>query len=395
MRGIIGYFGFDRADAVVRKRMAQWHHAGFAVRSFAFVRGTPPQQAEESIDLGHVLPLSRWRRLLPMLRAMRRLWARRRSLAGIELFAARNLDMLLLALFARWIARSSAPVIYEVLDVNFSCVAAGAQGMILRSLESWAIERVHLLVVSSPFYVDHYYREVLGYRGAWMLFENKLPKYVRRGRMDGASAVGVAPGGRWRVGWFGYLDDWRSWTALRELAAALPERVTIHVRGRANADFDLQRFLTQIRDLPNVIYGGPYCSPDDLAELYAMVDIVWSVDCTATSGNPLWLLTNALYEAGFFGKPVVTFAGNQAMARTVAERNCGWCLAAPLAPALRAFIERLTVEDYLEKCRVLKNTPEPTFVESDEIERIWALAMRKTPPPVAQRSVATLSRNQR
>jgi succinoglycan biosynthesis protein ExoL len=372
MRGAVGYFGFDLADSVVRKRIQQWRYAGFRVVPFAFVRLLATPEGEDFVHLGFTMPLSRWRRLPPLLRAMRRLWRHRRALAGLQLLVARNLDLLLLAIFARWIARSSAPIVYEVLDVNFSCLAEGWQGKLFRALERWAIRRVKLLVVSSPHYVAHYYEPRLRYRRAWLLVENKLPTYLHPTRpvMRPSS---VAPGRAWRIGWFGYLDDWRSWAALRDLAAALPELVSIHIHGRTNADFDLERFLSELQALPNVTYGGAYKSPDDLALLYDGVDLVWSVDCTSPAGNPRWLLTNGLYEAGFFGKPILAFTDNEAMCQAVRQRNCGWCLEGPLAPMLQKFIRRLSWREYREKCRAIGRLPEQAFVESDEIERIWAL----------------------
>lgn len=374
MRGVVAYFGFDLADSVVRKRIAQWRHAGFRVLTFAFVRAPMKPSGEDFTDLGITMPLSRWRRIPSLLRAMLRLWSRRRRLAGVELLVARNLDLLLLAIFARRIAGSSAPIVYEVLDVNFSCMETGWQRRVIRSLERWSIRRIRLLVVSSPHYVAHYHGAVLGYRGSWVLFENKLPKYLHSARGSVVLPSSAAPERPWRIGWFGYLDDWQSWVALRELAAAMPERVAIRIHGRANADFELERFLAESRSLPNVLYGGPYKSPDDLAALYEAVDIVWSVDRTSTVGNPRWLLTNGLYEAGFFGKPVLAYAGNAAMCEMVRRRNCGWCLEAPLAAALQQFIRRLSWQEYREKCLAIERLPEEAFVESDEIERIWAAA---------------------
>jgi succinoglycan biosynthesis protein ExoL len=384
MRGVVGYFGFDLADRVVQKRIAQWRHAGFKVLSFAFVRTPVKSGEEEFTDLGVTMALSRWRRLPSLLRAMLRLSRHRRRLAGLELFIARNLDLLLLAIFARWIAGTSAPIVYEVLDVNFSCLDGGWQGRVIRALERWSIRRIELLLVSSPRYVTHYYRPVLGYGGSWLLFENKLPRYLRATRPLPASPGAAVPGRPWRIGWFGYLDDWRSWAALRDLAAAMPERAAIRIHGRANADFDHDRFMAELRSLPNVSYGGPYKSPDDLAVLYASVDMVWSADCTSPVGNPQWLLTNGLYEAGFFGKPILVFAGNRAMCEAVRERNCGWCLEAPLAEGLQQFIRGLSFQDYRQKCAAIATMPEQAFVESDEIEQIWQIATQPDPQKITE-----------
>ncbi len=86
-------------------------------------------------------------------------------------------------------------------------------------------------------------------------------------------------GRRWRIGWFGYLDDERSWHILRRLARELPSRVSLHIRGMPYDNFNMENFLRDIERLDNVFYGGPFRNPQDLAEIYGAVDLVWSADC--------------------------------------------------------------------------------------------------------------------
>ena len=138
----IAYFGPDLDDPVVRRRVAQWSYAGFRVLPFAFSRNSDTRiERGEFVDLGHVMPLSRARRAIPLALAALRLVAERRVLSGIDLFVARNLDIALLALFARWAVGSSAPVVYEVLDINSSCTEIGWRGAMLRRVEKWVLAR--------------------------------------------------------------------------------------------------------------------------------------------------------------------------------------------------------------------------------------------------------------
>ena len=379
----IAYFGPDLDDPVVRRRVAQWRYAGFRVLPFAFSRtsaGRLALERGEVVDLGHVMPLSRMRRAIPLALAALRLVAARRVLSGIDLFVARNLDIALLALFARWAVGSSAPVVYEVLDINSSCTEPGWRGAMLRRIEKWVLARASLLVLSSPYFGTDYYQKVLGYARPWFLLENKIPKWVGLDRLEGAAVKkpmavkAPSPGLKrpWRIGWFGYLDDEKSWDILRLLAQRLPEGVVVHVRGRPYTNFNMARFLADVEQLDNVTYGGPFRNPEDLAEVYGAVDIVWSIDCNFPTGNSKWLLTNGLYEAGYFAKPALGLAGT-AVGEFVATYGSGWCLSEPLAENLLDFVAKLTHEEYDAKRKAISELSSDIFIETDEIERLWGL----------------------
>jgi succinoglycan biosynthesis protein ExoL len=377
--GLVAYFGPDLSDSVVRRRVSQWRQAGFKVLPLAFSRSAASKHAaEEFVALGQVMPLSRARRVLPLTLAACRVIARRKMLAGADLFIARNLDIALLALFARWVCGSSAPLIYEVLDINVSCTAPGWRGALVRRAERWVLACADLLVVSSPCFATDYYQARLHYRRPWFLFENKIPKWVSSSllskRGPGAAAKGLPSSGkrRWSIGLFGYLDDEKSWDVLRQLAEALPEQVTICVRGTPYTNFDMTRFLADVARLDNVTYGGPYRNPEDLAEVYGAVDIVWSMDFNFPTSNSKWLLTNGLYEAGYFGKPILGLRGT-AVGSMIESWRSGWCLDEPVAATVIDFIRGLTVEQYEAKRQEIARLSRDLFVETDEVERIWAM----------------------
>lgn len=396
-RAIVAYFGPDLDDSVVRRRVAQWRHAGFSVLPLAFARNAIPQRApEEFINLGRVMPLSRARRVLPLLRAALRLLARRSTLVDVDLFIARNLDIALLALFARRMAGSAAPLIYEVLDVNVSCTEAGWRGALFRCIEKRVLAGADLLVVSSPHFATDYYEKRLRYRRNWFLFENKVPKWIQPlppapPEARPAPAAPSSTGRPWRIGWFGYLDDERSWEILRSVAEELPNEVAIYVRGTPYTNFDMTRFLADVERLGNVTYGGPYRNPEELAAVYGAVDIVWSMDFNFPAANSKWLLTNGLYEAGYFGKPVLGLVGT-AVGQSLAAWNSGWCLTEPVEKTVVRFIRTLDREHYEAKCREIAQLDPELFLETDEIERIWAMLRgqrrRRDAPAAPQRAEA-------
>lgn len=377
-RTLVAYLGPDLADSAVRRRVAQWRDAGFEVLPLAFTRNAGGGHSAEFVNLGRMTPLSRARRIGPLMRAAVRIVARRRMLAKVRLFAARNLDIALLALLARRVSGSSAPIVYEVLDVNTSCTEPGWRGRFLRRLERWVLVRTDLLVVSSPYFATAYYQGFLGYRGNWFLFENKIPRWigVERQALAPPGVLGEPRRRRWRVGWFGYLDDEKSWRILRTVAERLPDDVAICVRGTPYTHFDMDRFLADVDALDNVTYGGPYRNPEDLAEVYGAVDLVWSTDFNFPNTNSKWVLTNGIYEAGFFNKPVLGLVGS-AVGEFLSKHGSGWTLSEPMEESLMRFIRNLTPERYEAKRREIAALPAQLFIEGNEIAAIWQMVQER------------------
>ncbi len=376
----VAYFGPDLDDPAVRRRVAQWRHAGFDVVATAFARrGGALEQPDGTINLGRVIARSRLRRIVPLVMAALRLFSLRKRLAGVDLFIARNVDNAFLALLVRRITGSPAPLVYEVLDINTSCTGGGLQSLFLRRLERWALARTCLLVVSSPHFVTAYYQRLLDASAKWFLFENKVPRYALLPQNNRVREPQPIQGGThrpWRIGWFGYLDDERSWHILRRLALALPDRVSLYIRGMPYDNFDMENFLRDIEQMSNVVYGGPFRNPEDLAEIYHAVDIVWSADCNELDANSKWLLTNGIYEAGYFGKPVIGLA-RTAIGEFLSQYRSGWCLDNPADEQLITLMRELTVEGYRAKRDAILALREDCFVETDEVEMLWTLVQNQ------------------
>src|SRR3546814_16988702 len=87
---------------------------------------------------------------------------------------------------------------------------------------------------------------------------------------------------------------------LCRISAALPDKVEIYVRG-VPTDTGLEAFQRAIADHPNMIYGGEYRNPHDLAEIYGRVHLTWAFDFLDEGANSDWLLPHRLYEGGYFG----------------------------------------------------------------------------------------------
>jgi succinoglycan biosynthesis protein ExoL len=374
----ITYFGPDCNDPAFRRRLAQWRHAGFRVQAFAFARPTMTEAEPDCIVLGRVAPQRYAGRLIALLTACLRLVAARHVLRGSRLLIARNLDNLLLACVTRFLVQRRLPIVYEVLDINPSCTEGGLRAALFRRFEKVLLRAINLLVVSSPHFVTEYFEKLLSYSGPWQLFENKVPKFAQWPVGSGLAPTNNRSGAHWRIGWFGYLDDERSWACLKQLAIAFPDTVEIVVRGIPYTNFDAERFLQDVGRLPNVDYGGGFRNPEDLPTLYGRVDLVWAIDTNNLNANSKWLLTNSIYEAGFFGVPILALRGT-AVGDYVAARGIGWCVEEPLQNSLVRFIAGLDDVTYRLAVDRLCALARIEFCETDEIGTIWSRVLRRAP----------------
>src|SRR3546814_19882474 len=87
---------------------------------------------------------------------------------------------------------------------------------------------------------------------------------------------------------------------LCRIAAALPDKVEIYLRG-VPTETGLEAFQRAIADHPNMIYGGEYRNPHDLAEISGPVHLPWPFDFLDEGANADWLLPNRQYEGDYSG----------------------------------------------------------------------------------------------
>ena len=193
------FFCPDVTDASTLKRVQQFMDFGYRVTVFGFRReryNTAYQPPWPNIPLGFTSDARYWHRVRALLRAIPALFAHRAALKRAAVFYARNIDQLLLALLARLIALSRAPVAYEVLDIPPILMRRGPVPTLLRAIERLCLRRISLLVLSSPGFHRNYYAAVQKYRGEWFLLENKLHPSISlaAARRCGAPPSAAGPG---------------------------------------------------------------------------------------------------------------------------------------------------------------------------------------------------------
>jgi succinoglycan biosynthesis protein ExoL len=228
----LSFFCPDVTDARTLKRVQQFIDSGYRVTVFGFRReryNTAYQPPWPNIPLGFTTDARYWHRIRALLRAIPALCAHRDVLKRATVFYARNIDQLLLALFARLISASRAPVAYEVLDIPPILMWRGPVPAFVRAIERLCLHRISLLVVSSPAFHWNYYAAVHKYRGGWFLLENKLhpsisspPSAVRRAATRGRP---------WVVGYFGLIRGESTFALMTRLAERLQGRILFKFGG--------------------------------------------------------------------------------------------------------------------------------------------------------------------
>jgi succinoglycan biosynthesis protein ExoL len=376
------YFGSEVRDASTVKRVQQFIDHGFSVTVFGFHRtryNNDYQPDWPHVTLGTTIDGRYWHRLRALLGAIPMLLGHRRCFKSAAVFYARNFDQLLLALLARLLSGSRAPVVYEVLDIPPILMSTGPVPSLLRWVERRCLRLVDLLAVSSPAFHRNYYSAVQDHQGPWFLVENKLHPSIA-----GIARPPVrmpARGGRpWVVGYFGLIRGEQTFALMARLAERLQGKVLFTFRG-ALTTVDAKLFNDTLKRLPNMIYGGPYHPHTELESLYRDVDFAWALDLEHTDHNSRWLLPCRFYESGYFGVPCLAVRDFE-IGSVLERHGIGFTFDTPLEDQLVRFFEELTLADYQRICRRLGRMPADMFVAGDDVARLCSLMYGlRTPQP--------------
>jgi len=380
------FFCPDVTDASTLKRVQQFMDFGYRVTVFGFRReryNTAYRPPWPNVPLGLTSDARYWHRIRALLGAIPVVFAHRGAIRRAAVFYARNIDQLLLALLARLITFSRAPVVYEVLDIPAILMRRGPVPTLLRAIERLCLRRTSLLVLSSPGFHRNYYRAVQKYRGDWFLLENKLhpsisslsaPAPVRR----------AAEGGRpWVVGYFGLIRGESTFALITRLAERLQGRVLFRFGGILTT-VDQAKFDEVLRRCPNIVYRGPYLPQQDLEDLYRDVDFTWALDLEHTDHNSRWLMPCRFYESGYFGIPCLAVHGFE-VGNTIERHRIGWTFDAPLEESLIRFFEQLTPAAYEHIRGRLRSVPRTMFVAGDDVAGLCAILGSASATPERRR----------
>jgi succinoglycan biosynthesis protein ExoL len=365
-------FSHDLQDARFHKRLRIFADAGFSVRWFAYDRNRQTGAGNDILAsmpgnvLGKAHDAQYAHRIIGMARSLARLLRPGVLPHKVDIIYCINLDNLLVAIMAKIIRRHQCRIVYEVADIQPVLLRRDAVGRILRTIERWCLKKTSLVVYTSESYLSEFLRKVQGYQGPSFFLENKIyPAPFQQ-----AVHPDSAPGSPFRIGFFGQLKCRRTFEMIHQLAAAFPKKLRFILRGYPN---DLLRpsFERLISTLPNIIYEGPYNYPSDLPMIYGSVDLCWGFDFCSPGANSKWTLANRLYEAGFFGIPILV-EDNTAGGNYVLRTGSGWVFPNPLEESLSAFFSRIEAAEIQAKKDYTAQLDKNLFVLDSDLPRIRA-----------------------
>lgn len=361
----VAFFGHDWTESTVVKRVKAFQAHGTRVIGFMFRRAqrtAPGGAAWENVDLGTTVDRQYLLRLAKLAAGLLEVLRHRATLRQAQIYYARNIDMLLLAVMSRALVRSRVPVVYEVLDVQRVFVDPGLVGRAFRAAERFLMARAALLVVSSPAFMSEYFVPYQRYSRRWRLIENKVSA------AQALPAASEAPrcktsGPPWVIGWFGTLRCVRSLEILSRIADAGRGRVIVHIRGLpSQEDLTVDQIEAACTGRSNMFYGGSYKSPQDLAAIYGPVHLAWCIDYLDAGGNSDWLLPNRVYEGGLMGCLAVA-RRDTATADMVDRLGLGWSFEEPLEASVGKFLAELAAGTFEDAHHRLEAMPRSTFVD--------------------------------
>ncbi len=342
-----------------RKRMQALRRLGVEVSVLAFEReGQLGVIGEGTTSLGVIANEEFVRRGGVYLRALRIIRRAARRSDAVYTF---GVDLLALVRASIAGLRRRPALATEVGDITAILVEKGRRGRIARRLERMVLADDALLVATSPAYISNFYVGVQGLpERSTLVIENKVDP-----TLTPAPAPRPADDGPLRIGWFGMLRCEYSWACLKRLAEEMGQDVEIVLRGVPYAG--CAGLAEEAEGLPNVTFGGRYRVPDDLPSMYGGVDLCWMVhhDPDRPYENWGWARSNRLYQAGWFGTPIVGQAGKDD-ATVVTDHDLGIVVDVTDVPGTIAALRGVSPTDLGRWRRNLSDMPRSAWALTDE-----------------------------
>lgn len=368
-QGVV-FFQPDLSETTTLARAREFIDAGFRPTVFGFRRARYNRNyiaPWREVDLGRTQDARYWKRLMALIGAFPAIFRNRRLLKEAAVYLARNLDQLMLALMARSLFNRRAILVYEVVDIQPAFTRSNWRCGVMRLIERLCLAKVDLVVVSSPAFIHNYFAAWQGYRGEWLVVENKLrlaaPDISRAAQLRGRKKS-ISARKRWTIGYFGLIRGQATVELIVRLARRFPNLIDFKFRGVLTT-VDEAWFRSAIAQADNIRYDGEFANPDDLAALYGGVDFAWALDLENVEANSRWLLPCRFYEAGLFGVPCLAVRDFE-VGRLIDRLGVGWTFDHPLEESLCHFFEALDHISYERKRERLLALPTSTFVsESD------------------------------
>lgn len=357
----IAFFGHDSADAANRRRIQAFQDDGLTVIGYMMHRRDPGALSWDNVDLGKTHDSAFLQRISSIFSGASIAAEDAERLRTVDLIYARNLDMLALAFLTKRKLKLKTPVVYESLDVHRLLSRSDFIGKAMRAIEHRLLKRTAGLIVSSPGFIDNHFARY---------YPGDFTPYIIENRLAAGADYGARPAPQsarddavLQIGWVGKLRCKRSLDLLADVADKLGDKVHIHLHG-IPARTEIPVFEPIIDARPNMTFHGRYRSPEDLAEIYRPLDVVWAGDFMEAGQNSVWLLPNRIYEGGYYAVPSIAPAKTQT-AEWIKNHEVGFSVSEPLTETLPDLVDQLVgsrAQCHAYRERLLA-TPRDVFVQ--------------------------------
>src|SRR5690606_28772224 len=200
--------------------------------------------------------------------------------------------------------------ILEIGDLR----AIDTKNPLLHAVERLVVQDCRALVVTSPAFVDAYYRPHLPKGRSAYVIENKLDATFRGKRQEpDMQARDIV-----RIGVIGMLRYRRPLELLVRAVQSIPWLQLICYGDGPD------RQVVEASLGERVRYFGPFRNPQDLQQIYRSIDVNFVVYDSA-SKNVQLALPNKYYESIFFGVPILAAKGTE-LERRVVSKGIGGAL---------------------------------------------------------------------
>lgn len=346
-----------------QKRISLLKELGVETDIFSFEREHYPGKTISYISIGKVKHGNYIKRIVPLIKALSKV---RNSIRNSDVVYAFGLDTGFLGWFAKTLSRRNSKLVYEVGDIREIMVDEGKRGQTLRLMERLLVKRTNVIVVTSPAYVSEYFNKIQGITNSnFQVIENKMPYIPENAKYPLFSTNNKRP---ICIGYFGIIRCSRSLEILKQVAIQSKGRKKVIIHGIPR---NIPRFEKNVAKTPNMEYGGPYRVPEDLAEMYCNIDLVWACYPYTGSkkGNWSWAMTNRFYEACAYRRPILAQRGTQDGKRAT---KLGIGLEIDLSDAKKSVEKILSVtpDSLVKWSKKIEKLPKEIFVYGDEHKKL-------------------------
>lgn len=241
-----------------------------------------------------------------------------------------GIDLLFPAFIYKWMFHNRTRIILEIADLPGYHIYTGVLRMFLEKMVNFFIMKSNLVVFTSPFFWNDYYKDLLGNVKDIFILENLPEERIFKNFKKGRHEV-------FTIGFIGSIRYINQLKLLCEACEDIPG-VKIFLAG-GPIPSELKEFLSKY---PKIEYFGPYSYERDIVDLYSKIDVVYAVYDT-NSENVRIAIPNKLYEAIVCGLPIIV-AKKTRLAEYVEDLGVGFAVSDRSVDELRELILKLKNE---------------------------------------------------